>query len=137
MKHWVTSSTSRAPWFTIICLGVSSAFAPRCSGDGASDGARAALLGGWGNPEANLFVCFANDGRMWLGDSRSEIGGPSHCIADAAAASFECTDPDDAGSFGGSIAHHGDELTLDLVPCPPDVECHGVYFRDATLTCGR
>ena len=96
---------------------------------------RAALAGGWSNPDTNRFACFADDGRMWLGDSRSEIGGPSQCIADASAASFECTDPDTGDSFGGNLGNHGSELTLDVVPCPPDAECHETYARDASVTC--
>jgi hypothetical protein len=74
---------------------------------------------------------------MWLGDSRAEIGGTSHCAADAAGASFQCADPEGGESFGGNIGTNDDELTLDVVPCPSGAECRATYQRDATLTCGR
>lgn len=137
MKHRCAVSTSGMPWVTRVCLGAVLTFVLGCSGNSASEGARAALIGGWSNPDANLFACFAADGRMWLGDSRSELGGASHCVADASGASFECTDPDDGDSFGGNVGSSGDELTLDLVPCLPDAECHALYFRDASVTCER
>ena len=132
MKHGFASFVCRVSCVSSFCLG---ALALGCSGDDASLERRAALAGGWSNEDANLFVCFAEDGRMWLGDSRSEIGGASHCVADASGVSFECTDPDDGESFGGDIGNHGDELTLDLVPCPPDAEYHAAYVRDTALTC--
>lgn len=139
MKHRFACRPSTLSWLASLYLGAASSLALACAGDDEDDEGdepRAALVGGWSDLEANLFVCIAKDWRMWLGDSRSELSGPSHCVVDPSGVSFECTGPDAGESFfRGNIRAYGDRIALDLIPCPPDGECHGLYSRDASVTC--
>jgi hypothetical protein len=59
-----------------------------CSSDGDSEASLASLAGGWSNEAENRYVCIASDGRMWLGDSMSELDGPNPCTVDAGGAEF-------------------------------------------------
>ena len=112
------------------------ALALACQSDGGADGPRRGLVGGWSNEAAHVFACFAQDGRMWIGDSLTEIGGTSHCTVDDASDEFHCSDPDGGSPFDGVLEVSGDELTLDVVPCPADpAECQATYVRDPSLTC--
>jgi hypothetical protein len=89
-------------------------------------------VGGWSN-SANQLACFASDGRMWVGDSAREIGGPSYCTVSGAA--FHCAPADDA-AFDGVLATNADGLTLEVQPCPEGAEsCQASYQRDPEVTC--
>jgi len=103
------------------------------SGDAALD----AVAGGWSNEPAHLLVCVASDGRMWLGDSASDVGGASPCQVSDTGTEFHCQDRDDGSSFDGSIAADGDTLTLEIAACDGDAEdCRATYVRDPSVTCG-
>ena len=118
------------------CLAGVLAFLGGCQGDADSADGHGGLAGGWSNEDAHQFACVADDGSLWLGDSLTEIGGPSRCSVDEAGATFSCTDADDGSSFGGSITAVADELTISVTPCPGDPdECQATYARDPSVTC--
>lgn len=118
------------------CLAAVLAFAWGCQGDADSASVRGSLSGGWSNQDAHQFACVADDGSLWLGDSLTEIGGPSRCSVDEAGATFSCMQGDDGSSFEGSIAAVADELTISITPCPGDPdECQATYARDPSVTC--
>jgi hypothetical protein len=108
-----------------------------CQGGSSSGDADPTYVGGWSNEVSHLFVCFDGDRHMWLGDSPTEIGGTSYCSVDAAGGSFHCTDPDGGDPFDGELEASGDQLTLQIVPCPSSVpsECQLVYARAPGVTC--
>jgi hypothetical protein len=107
-----------------------------CSDDGDGGTAIGAVVGGWSNEAAHLFACIAEDGRMWLGDSTTELDGPNPCTVDDTGSEFHCSPPGDGSEFDGTLDASGDQLTLDIVPCPTDpAECHITYARDSSLTC--
>jgi hypothetical protein len=103
------------------------------SGDGAPD----ALVGGWTNAADHLLACFAADGRMWLGDSSTEIGGTSYCALTDDGAHFHCSAREDNAAFDGALALAAGELTLAIAPCPPSSEgdCSASYQRDSSVRC--
>ncbi len=104
-------------------------------GDDASD-VPAQLVGGWSNADAQQFACFAADGRMWIGDSLTELQGTSSCRVQNGGAQFECTDPDDGGAFSGTLQVTGDDLALDVASCPVGSDsCRASYRRDTSLAC--
>lgn len=108
-----------------------------CSSDGDSEASLASLAGGWSNEAENRYVCIASDGRMWLGDSMSELDGPNPCTVDAGGAEFHCSASDDQEAFDGSIDATGNQLTLEVAPCSAEAsECRATYARDSSLTCG-
>ena len=73
---------------------------------------------------------------MWLGDSASDLGGPSPCTLDETAGAFECVDPDGGAPFAGTITSSSGQLTLELSPCPTAAsECREVYERAPDVRC--
>jgi hypothetical protein len=114
-------------WALASALGAAS-----CGSDTTDDRVPAELIGGWSNAD-RLLACFSSDGRMWLGDSADEIGGPSYCTVSGTA--FHCA-PIDGAAFDGTLAPSADELTLELQPCPQGAEsCRVSYRRDRDLSC--
>ena len=121
----------------VACVAALVALGTACAGDGDSGSLSDAIAGGWSNESAHLFACIAPDSRMWLGDSTTELDGPNPCTVDDTGTGFHCAQADEEDSaFDGSIDVSGNQLTLDIVPCPGEpAECHLTYVRDASLTC--
>jgi hypothetical protein len=108
-----------------------------CSSDDGGGASVGAFAGGWSNEAENRYVCIAGDGRMWLGDSMSELDGPNPCTVDADGAEFHCSASDGQDAFDGSIDATGNQLTLEVAPCSAEAsECRATYARDSSLTCG-
>jgi hypothetical protein len=96
------------------------------------------LVGGWSNAANHQYARVASDGRLWLGDSLSEIAGPSHCALDDAS-NFSCRYLDaeeGANVFRGALQLADDRLTLTIADCPADPEeCESEYGSDPNVTC--
>jgi hypothetical protein len=107
-----------------------------CSGDGGGVASLDAIAGGWSNEAARRFVCITRDGRMWLGDSASDLDGPNPCTVADSGSAFHCSLGEDQSAFDGDVNASGDELTLEIVPCPSEAaECRATYARDSTVSC--
>lgn len=118
------------------CVGGIIALGSGCTGDGGTPSRVETIAGGWSNDAMRLLLCITQDGRMWLGDSLTELGGPNPCTVDDTATQFHCSAPDAQSDFEGSILASGNQLTLDIAPCPPDgAECRATYVREPSLTC--
>jgi hypothetical protein len=116
------------------CVGAVIALGLGCAGDGDSEPPLDAISGGWSNEAENRYVCVARDGRLWLGDSPTELDGPNPCTVDGT--EFHCTPSDEDEPFDGSIVTSGNQLTIEVVPCPGDPsDCRATYVRDSSLTC--
>jgi hypothetical protein len=94
------------------------------------------LVGGWSN-EQNQLTCVSEDGRMWIGDSRTELTGASYCTVTDDGTAFACMDPmDESNTFHGSLAVAVDELTLEILDCPAEpADCRATYRRDVSVIC--
>jgi hypothetical protein len=109
-----------------------------CGSEGAdgSSGAPAALVGGWSS-DTHQYVCVAEDGRLWLGDSVSELTGPTPCQVDDGS-TFSCSsDEDGSGDFDGELRVAAGLLTLSITGCAGSDpgECEASYRRDTSLDC--
>jgi len=86
------------------CVGAVLGLGLACDGgNGESNAALETIAGGWIDEAEHRFVCVAPDGRMWLGDSASELDGSNPCTVDESGSAFHCVDADDASSFEGSL----------------------------------
>lgn len=121
---------------TLALLGAILGPALGCAENSEDDATANAIAGGWSNEQEHRFLCIASDGRMWLGDSASEIGGTSRCTASDTDSTFHCRDPDDDDAFDGTIETSGNELTLEIGACTGDAaDCRASYVRDPGVTC--
>jgi hypothetical protein len=120
----------------LACLLAIVALEPGCAETDDGGAAPGGVVGGWSNAEEHRFLCVAPDGRMWLGDSVSEIGGSSSCTLGETDAEFQCEDPDEGSTFGGTLVTEGDSLTLEITACGDDAsDCRATYSRDTSVTC--
>jgi hypothetical protein len=105
--------------------------------DSTSDRTPNSLIGGWTNAAQHRLACFARDGRIWFGDSSTEIAGPSHCALSGDGTRFHCSAPEGDAAFDGTLEIAADQLHLAIEPCPsstPD-DCNATYQRDASVRC--
>lgn len=137
-NHVPASIPARWDWrklVAILSVGAG-ALGLGCSDDAEGEPPVDGIAGGWSNEAANLFACISPDGRMWLGDSPTELEGPNPCTVDDTTSEFHCSPPGDESAFDGTLDASGDQLTLDILPCPTDpAECRVTYARDSSLTC--
>lgn len=119
------------------CVAALVALAPGCSSDGGDSAAVDSVAGGWSNEAQNRYLCIARDGRMWVGDSASELEGPNPCTVDGDGGGFHCTASSDQDAFDGTIEASGNQLTLMVAPCSGEPsDCRANYARDSSLSCG-
>jgi hypothetical protein len=103
----------------------------------ASDATPSGLVGGWSNAAEQRLACVARDGRLWIGDSSTEIGGPSYCALSGDGTGFHCSAREGEAAFDGTLDLTAETLTLAIEPCPsssPD-DCSASYQRDANVRC--
>jgi hypothetical protein len=95
------------------------------------------LVGGWSNAAERRLACFARDGRLWLGDSPTEIGGPGSCAVSNDGMSFRCSAREGDEAFEGVLDLAADELTISIEPCPSSSaeDCSATFQRDAGVSC--
>ena len=129
---------SRHAWRLLLAAVAGALVLAACGDEGGGDGGGGApseLVGGWSNAGENRYACVAGDGRLWLGDSATEIGGESYCAV--AGRGFHCSAREDSAAFDGTIEVAAGELAIAIEPCPSASggDCSATYQRDPDVHC--